>query len=172
MTYKDALVLVRERATAKYGDTLAGRLNYLVKGLYEKGSRDITQKTADRKVETLTAKFYCSEKQLRRILETLEEIEVQKWQNRKIWYKFNPGPLKEFDLEQFTRESQAKDRKRLQSQAARMRERRAAESRRRKMQELLQLLRQHTRHGNRPMTVEELISTVEQNLTKGANEQQ
>src|SRR5579862_8203287 len=105
MTYKEAHALVKKKAAAKYGDALAARLTYLIGTFFEKGSRDITLKTVERKVQTLTTRFTCSKKQLRRVFEKLEEIEVQGWGNGKVSYKFNPEPLLEFDLEHAVRES-------------------------------------------------------------------
>jgi hypothetical protein len=165
MTYKEAKALVKQTAAMKYGDALAARLTYLLGGVFEKGSRDITQKTADRTVKTLTRRFTCSEKQLRRVLEKLDEIEVQEWRNRKVSYKFNPEPLVNFDLERAVREFDKKDKTRLEKQAERMRQRRAAERERQKREELLQFLRQYQQ-----MSVADLISTIEQeNSLKGAN---
>lgn len=88
MTYEQVKEIVKQRAGTKYRGTALQLVQKLANGLYQRDPDVNVEKIeVTKKVSTICGWVGVEERQLRRLLEDIEEVTIVEWADRKITYR-------------------------------------------------------------------------------------
>ena len=168
MNQTNALTLIRSKASKRYNSAKAeALLKFLARkvSIFRNGKRDpkmdIENRWQELKLFTVTDGATLDESYFYRLTAKLHDVVEFEVKNKKIRYRLNLEPLRQFQPPSTER----RDAQRREDKLRKMREQYKANREREKKEELLQFLRQYQQ-----MSVADLISTIEQqNSLKGAN---
>lgn len=91
MNYQRAREIVKERAGAKYRGTALQLIQKLTNGLYDPNDDKsaVEDRVGLKKITTMCGWVGVQDRQLRRLLEEIEEVTVISWQNGRVKYRMN-----------------------------------------------------------------------------------
>lgn len=168
MNQANALTLIRTKTSKRYNSAKTeALLKFLARkvSIFKNGKRDpkldIENRWQELKLFTVLDGITVDESYFYRLMEKVQDVVEFEVKNRKIRYRLNLEPLRQFQPPS----TEKRDAQRRDAKLRKMREQYKANREQEKRDELLEFLRQYQQ-----MSVADLISTIEQqNSLKGAN---